>query len=54
MTLEHDERPWGYTVLDEGADYKVKRITVHAGKRLSNQRHAPRFRRPTRVRRYNQ
>jgi mannose-6-phosphate isomerase len=43
MTLEHDERPWGnYTVLDEGADYKVKRITVHAGKRLSYQRHARR------------
>lgn len=29
MALEHDERPWGsYTVLDEGANYKVKRITV--------------------------
>jgi mannose-6-phosphate isomerase len=43
MTVEHDERPWGnYTVLDEGADYKVKRITVHAGKRLSYQRHARR------------
>jgi hypothetical protein len=33
MTLEHDERPWGnYTVLGEGADCKVKRIAVHAGK----------------------
>ncbi|MGZ4413672.1 MAG: phosphomannose isomerase type II C-terminal cupin domain [Gaiellaceae bacterium] len=43
MTLKHDVRPWGsYTVLDEGADYKVKRITVHAGKRLSYQRHARR------------
>jgi mannose-6-phosphate isomerase len=43
MVAEHDERPWGnYTVLDEGADYKVKRITVHAGKRLSYQRHARR------------
>ena len=43
MAAEHDERPWGnYTVLDEGADYKVKRITVHAGKRLSYQRHARR------------
>jgi hypothetical protein len=31
MTLEHDERQCGnYTVLDEGADGKVKRITVHA------------------------
>jgi mannose-6-phosphate isomerase len=39
--MEHDERPWGsYTVLAEGAGYKVKRITVHAGKRLSYQRHA--------------
>lgn len=39
----HDERPWGeYTVLDEAADYKVKRITVVAGKRLSYQRHARR------------
>jgi len=40
---ENDERPWGnYTVLDEGADYKVKRIAVVAGKRLSYQRHARR------------
>ena len=37
------ERPWGeYTVLDEGADFKVKRITVLPGKRLSYQRHARR------------
>ena len=43
MSLEHDERPWGnYTVLDQGVDYKVKRITVHAGMRLSYQRHARR------------
>ena len=43
MTLGHDERPWGdYTVLDEAADYKVKRINVIAGKRLSYQRHARR------------
>lgn len=43
MTAEHDERPWGdYTVLDEAPDYKVKRITVTAGKRLSYQRHARR------------
>jgi len=42
-TAEHDERPWGnYTVLDEGADYKVKRIVVAAGARLSYQRHARR------------
>jgi mannose-6-phosphate isomerase len=41
--MEHDERPWGsYTVLAEGAGYKVKRITVQVGKRLSYQRHARR------------
>jgi mannose-1-phosphate guanylyltransferase/mannose-6-phosphate isomerase len=33
-------RPWGsYTVLDEGPGYKVKRITVHPGGRLSLQKH---------------
>jgi mannose-6-phosphate isomerase len=43
MTSEHSERPWGsYTVLDEAADHKVKRIVVHPGKRLSYQRHAKR------------
>ena len=43
MTFEHDERPWDdYTVLDEATDFKVKRITVAAGKRLSYQRHARR------------
>ena len=41
--LEHDERPWGsYTVLDEGEDWKVKRIEVRPGKRLSYQTHARR------------
>ena len=40
---DHDGRPWGdYAVLDEGPDYKVKRITVLVGKRLSYQRHARR------------
>ena len=43
MMSDHDERPWGeYTVLDEGADFKVKRITVATGRRLSYQRHARR------------
>ena len=38
-----DRRPWGsFTVLDEGRGYKVKRIEVLAGKRLSYQRHARR------------
>ena len=35
-----DRRPWGtFTVLDEGEGYKVKRIEVLPGKRLSYQRH---------------
>ena len=39
----YDKRPWGsFTVLDEGATYKVKRIEVLAGKRLSYQRHSQR------------
>ncbi len=38
-----DERPWGrFTVLDEGQGYKVKRIEVKPGSRLSYQRHAHR------------
>ena len=33
-------RPWGcYTVLEENTGYKIKRITVKPGKRLSLQRH---------------
>ena len=40
---KYDERPWGnFTVLDEGAGYKVKRIVVLPGKRLSYQKHAQR------------
>ncbi len=40
---EYDERPWGsFTVLDEGEGFKVKRIEVLPGKRLSYQRHAQR------------
>ena len=36
-------RPWGrYVILDEGHDYKVKRIEVLPGKRLSYQRHRQR------------
>jgi mannose-1-phosphate guanylyltransferase / mannose-6-phosphate isomerase len=40
--LEHltVHRPWGsYTVLEEGPGYKVKRVTVNAGGRLSLQLH---------------
>ena len=37
----YDERPWGsFTVLDEGDNYKVKRIEVLPGKRLSYQKHS--------------
>jgi mannose-6-phosphate isomerase len=40
MERERDERPWGsYEVLDDAPDHKVKRIEVHAGRRLSYQRH---------------
>ena len=36
----HDARPWGeYRVLEDREDYKVKRIDVLPGKRLSYQRH---------------
>jgi len=35
-----DRRPWGtFTVLDEGDGFKVKRIEVFPGKRLSYQKH---------------
>ncbi len=40
MIGEHETRPWGeWVVIDEGPGYKVKRITVHAGCRLSYQTH---------------
>lgn len=39
----YDERPWGsFAVLDEGAAYKVKRIEVKPGARLSYQYHRQR------------
>ncbi len=35
-----EQRPWGsFTVLDDGASHKVKRIEVAPGRRLSYQRH---------------
>lgn len=38
-----DRRPWGtFTVLDEGTGFKVKRIEVLPGKRLSYQKHSQR------------
>lgn len=39
-TAEFENRPWGsFTVLDDCENYKVKRIEVLPGKRLSYQRH---------------
>ena len=38
--MESEERPWGsWHVLDEGRGYKVKRIEVRPGARLSYQTH---------------
>jgi mannose-6-phosphate isomerase len=38
--METGERPWGsYTVLEENKNYKIKRIEVKAGHRLSLQMH---------------
>ena len=42
-SAKFDRRPWGtFTVLDEGENFKVKRIEVLPGKRLSYQKHAQR------------
>jgi mannose-6-phosphate isomerase-like protein (cupin superfamily) len=41
--MEHEDRPWGaWRVLDEGSGFKVKRLVVHPGHRLSYQTHARR------------
>lgn len=41
--LDSDVRPWGaWQVLDEGAGWKVKRLEVHPGRRLSYQTHSRR------------
>mgnify|MGYP001115943125 CR=1 FL=1 len=38
-----EDRPWGsFTILDEGENYKAKRLEVLPGKRLSYQRHSRR------------
>jgi mannose-6-phosphate isomerase len=40
MIMEKGERPWGsYTVLEENKNYKIKRIEVNPGNRLSLQMH---------------
>jgi mannose-6-phosphate isomerase-like protein (cupin superfamily) len=41
--MESEQRPWGaWHVLDVGRGYKVKRIEVQPGQRLSYQTHAQR------------
>jgi mannose-6-phosphate isomerase len=43
MRGEMDERPWGrYEVLEDCAGFKVKRIEVKPGQRLSLQKHSRR------------
>ena len=43
MRGETDERPWGrYEVLEESPGYKVKKLEVKPGARLSLQRHSRR------------
>ncbi|MDI6751506.1 MAG: phosphomannose isomerase type II C-terminal cupin domain [bacterium] len=38
--MQYDERPWGrWDMLDEGKGFKVKRLTVRPGHRLSLQFH---------------
>ena len=38
--MGEEDRPWGfYEILADKTDYKVKRITVYPGQRLSYQRH---------------
>ena len=40
MSMDSEQRPWGsWHVIDEGDGYKVKRIHVTAGQRLSYQTH---------------
>jgi mannose-6-phosphate isomerase len=42
--INDNHRPWGYfEVLSDEKDHKVKRITVHQGKRLSYQSHKKRY-----------
>ncbi len=43
MAIERDDRPWGYyEVVDATEAFRVKRICVRPGQRLSYQRHAER------------
>jgi mannose-6-phosphate isomerase len=43
MSIETEKRPWGmYEIIAEGDGYKVKRIEVNPGQRLSLQMHQSR------------
>lgn len=43
QTEMYEERPWGnFTILDEGENFKVKRLEVLSGARLSYQKHSHR------------
>lgn len=43
VSRERVERPWGwFETLADGSDYRIKRLLVRAGCRLSLQRHAHR------------
>lgn len=43
LNPSYDKRPWGsFAVVDEGKGFKVKRIEVKPGRRLSYQLHARR------------
>ncbi len=41
--IEHVEKPWGsFSTLEEGSGYKVKRLVIQPGQRLSLQKHRQR------------
>jgi mannose-6-phosphate isomerase len=41
--IEHEDRPWGsFFTLEEGPGYKVKRLVIQPGHRLSLQKHRQR------------
>jgi mannose-6-phosphate isomerase len=43
VVTDRDDRPWGYfQVVDDGAGFRVKRICVRSGERISYQRHTAR------------
>lgn len=43
VAIERDERPWGFfEVVDAGPGFRVKRLCIRPGQRLSYQRHTAR------------